>query len=223
MPRPVAYPYPAFLELLHLPFYHHIYFLFCRIPIISQLFVTIFELNLPLTRRFHAFHDPYLSRHDRCLQFMPPGSTDYSSSYTLPPPPPHTPLKIHSQPLPTFPYHHPFFSIRNETQLLTPQSKYHLTRAIKSGWVELTVKRYSNSIDEYICFCDTEGVPNHLRFPADEFVLCAFAASSAGIHSWSTPHNQLSALKAWHIAHNVKWNGSPRLCYVLSGVHNLAP
>ena len=34
---------------------------------------------------------------------------------------------------------------------------------------------------------------------------------------------QLSALKAWHIAHNLAWNRSSHLCYVLDGVHNLTP
>ena len=154
---------------------------------------------------------------------------------TVPPDPTHIPppsfphfqatsVSTHILPLPTLPYHHhPFFNIGNKTQPFSPRSKRHVTRAIKNGWAESTVKRYSSSIDEYIRFCDTEGVPGHLRFPADEFVLCAFAASSAGIHSRSTPRNRLSALKAWHIAHNVEWKGSPRLRYVLSGVHNLAP
>ena len=62
-----------------------------------------------------------------------------------------------------------------------------------------------------------------MHFPADEFVLCVFAASSAGVHSRNTPQNRLSALKAWHITHNMEWKGSSRLCYVLNGVHNLAP
>jgi hypothetical protein len=51
----------------------------------------------------------------------------------------------------------------------------------------------------------------------------SYQRSSAGVHSRSTPHNHLSALKAWHIAHNVEWKGSSRLQYVLNGVHNLAP
>ena len=28
---------------------------------------------------------------------------------------------------------------------------------------------------------------------------------------------------SWHVAHNLEWKGSPRLRYVLNGVHNLAP
>lgn len=122
-----------------------------------------------------------------------------------------------------FPNRRPFFDVGSQTPLLSSQSRAHITEAIQSGWADSTMKRYSGAIDQFIRFCDEEGVPNHLRFPADEFVLCAFAASSVRKHSRSTPRNRLSALKAWHIAHNMEWKGSSRLRYVLNGVHNLAP
>ena len=51
----------------------------------------------------------------------------------------------------------------------------------------------------------------------------AFAASSLGKHAGGTPRSRLSALKAWHVMHNMEWRGSPWLCYVLNGVHNSAP
>jgi hypothetical protein len=146
------------------------------------------------------------------------------------PGPPHTTTTI--QDTLTLPYprllpssinQHSFFHVNDTTNLLSPQSRSHVTHAIQNGWAKSTVKRYSGAIDRYIRFCDNEGVPDHLRFPADEFVLCAFAASSVGVHARATPRNHLSALKAWHLAHNMEWKGSSRLCYVLNGVHNLAP
>jgi hypothetical protein len=106
---------------------------------------------------------------------------------------------------------------------LSSHSKHHIARAIRNSWASSTVRRYSGSITQFIRFCDTEGILNHLRFPEDEFVLCAFAASSVGVHARSTPRNRLSALKAWHVIHNMEWKGSARLRYVLNGVHNLAP
>jgi hypothetical protein len=143
----------------------------------------------------------------------------------------HTVLLAHRDPhvlphpfvLPSSPERPSFFNVVNDTHLLSPQSRNHVTQAIQSGWAGSTIKRYSSAIEHYIRFCDTEGVPAHLRFPADEFVLCAFAASSIRKHTRSTPSNRLSALKAWHIAHNLEWKGSSRLRYVLNGVHNLAP
>ena len=77
-----------------------------------------------------------------------------------------------------------FFDIEDTSSLLSPHSKHCVMNTIRNGWAKSTVKRYSSSIKEYICFCNMEGIPEHLRFPANEFILCAFAASSAGI---STP------------------------------------
>jgi hypothetical protein len=145
-----------------------------------------------------------------------------STLHTLPLADQRIPASSPPQPLSTTPQHS-FFDVHNDSHVLSHQSKHHVTRAIQSGWAESTVKRYSGAIEQFIRFCDSEGIPSHLRFPADEFVLCAFAASSVGIHSRSTPRNRLSALKAWHIAHNMEWKGSSRLRYVLNGVHNLAP
>ena len=98
-----------------------------------------------------------------------------------------------------------------------------MAEALQGGWATSTFKRYAGVVDQFIRFCDMEGIPDHLRFPADEFVLCAFAASSVRRHSVTTPRNRLAALKAWHIIHNMEWKGSLRLRYVLNGVHNLAP
>jgi hypothetical protein len=118
---------------------------------------------------------------------------------------------------------HCFFSVRNDTLLLSSQTKDCVTRAIRGSWADSTLKRYTGTIKQYIKFCDTERVPERLRFPADEFILCAFAASSFGRHAGGTPRSRISALKAWHTTHNVEWRGSSRLRYVLNGVHNHAP
>ena len=120
-------------------------------------------------------------------------------------------------------YPHSFFNITDSSTLLSTHVKGYITKAIQSSLAESTLKRYSGTIKQFIRFCDAERVPDHLRFPADEFVLCAFAASSLGKHAGSTPRSRLSALKAWHVAHNVEWKGSARLRYVLNGVHNRSP
>jgi hypothetical protein len=108
------------------------------------------------------------------------------------------------QPTPPAPLHS-FFDVQNDSHVLSVQSKHHITRAIQNGWAKLTVRRYSGSIKKFIRFCDSEGIPMHLRFLADEFVLCAFAASSAGVHSQTTLATgcQLSKLGTSHIT----WSG----------------
>jgi hypothetical protein len=145
------------------------------------------------------------------------------STHTHPPTHQVAPVLHQLQSTTSSPDHQPFFDVVDETRLLSLQSRSHVSQAIQSGWANSTIKRYSGAIKQYIRFCDDEGIPDHLRFPADEFVLCAFAASSIRRHARSTPSNRLSALKAWHIAHNMEWRGSVRLRYVLNGVHNLAP
>jgi hypothetical protein len=118
---------------------------------------------------------------------------------------------------------HPFFDINNDSQLLSIHAKDYVNRAIQGSLANSTLRRYSGTIKQFIRFCDAERIPSHLRFPTDEFVLCAFAASSLGRHAGSTPRSRISALKAWHTAHNFEWKGSARLRYVLNGVHNAAP
>ena len=118
---------------------------------------------------------------------------------------------------------HPFFTADIDTPFLSTHSKQSVTQAIQSAWATSTVKRYSGAVKQFIHFCNVEGIPHHLCFPADEFLLCAFAASSLGRHSRGTVRNRLSALKAWHISHNMEWKGSARLRYVLNGIHNSAP
>lgn len=163
------------------------------------------------------------------VDLPPPGQVSYSypSSYPVPvfpirdsyiPITPHDshPANRHREPF-------PFFHINDNSLLFSQQTRDHITRAMKGALSDATLRRYSGAVKQFILFCDQERIPERLRFPADEFVLCAFAASSLGKHAGSTPRARISALKAWHVAHNLEWKGSPRLRYVLSGVHNLAP
>ncbi|KAJ7760576.1 DNA breaking-rejoining enzyme [Mycena metata] len=95
--------------------------------------------------------------------------------------------------------------------------------AIQNAWARSTMEKYVNNLAHFHAFCDTESIPHHLRLPASEFLLCAFAASFAGTHAGSTVENKLSAVRAWHILNNRRYNGGLRLNYVLKGVENLAP
>ena len=167
--------------------------------------------------------------HSSAGTFHPPSETlAISNSQILEPPlVPSSPPPIlrpnppaRSDPLTT---DHSFFNVHDDSLLLSAHTKSHITQAIQGGWAESTLRRYTGTIKQFIRFCDAERVPRHLRFPADEFVLCAFAASSFGKHAGGTPRSRLSALKAWHAAHNVEWKGSSRLRYVLNGVRNFAP
>lgn len=133
------------------------------------------------------------------------------TTHTLQPPPPFTQGS------------HTLFDIHSNSLPLSTQATHQVNQALQNGWAGSTLRRYSGSIKQFLRFCDKERVPPHLRFPADEFVLCAFAASSLGIHAGGTPRARISALKAWHISHNVEWKGSTRLRYIINGVSNATP
>ncbi|KAF8576287.1 hypothetical protein K439DRAFT_1266628, partial [Ramaria rubella] len=86
-----------------------------------------------------------------------------------------------------------------------------------------TLAGYSYAINRYISFCTKENVPSTLRWPANKFILCAFATLHVGSTSGNTVRCYMAALRAWHNTHNVSWHGSTRLAYILSGIDNLAP
>ena len=129
----------------------------------------------------------------------------------------------HSHPVPPPSIHHPFFKINDASNVFSLQAQSYVSQAIQNSWAESTVRRYSGAIKQYILFCNIKQVPGHLHFPADEFILCAFTASSLSKHASSTTWSRLSALKAWHFTHNLEWKGSTWLHYVLNSIHNLAP
>jgi hypothetical protein len=98
-----------------------------------------------------------------------------------------------------------------------------MAQALENGWAKSTLAGYARHVTHFLDFCKREQVPSALQFPADEFVLCAYAASDVGLVSASTIQNRLSALKAWHNAHGAPWNGGLRLQVVTNGTKNLAP
>jgi hypothetical protein len=99
----------------------------------------------------------------------------------------------------------------------------NLQTALQNGWAPTTIKSYNHHVKLFIKFCDNERIPPHRRFPADKIVLCAFATSRIGRILGNTIRNHLSGLRAWHLFHNMPWNGGQRLHYVVNGVSCLSP
>jgi hypothetical protein len=97
--------------------------------------------------------------------------------------------------------------------------------AVMSAWAPSTSTKYHHGVVAFHRFCDTHHIPLEKRLPADEFTLCAFAASHLRRAAGSTVRGHLSAVRAWHIANNVPYagSGSLRLTYTLKGVENLRP
>ncbi|EIN04464.1 hypothetical protein PUNSTDRAFT_20950, partial [Punctularia strigosozonata HHB-11173 SS5] len=86
-----------------------------------------------------------------------------------------------------------------------------------------TLQGYNSAVNRFIRFCRKEKIQRRFWLPADELVLCAFAASSKGRHAGSTVRNAIAGLKAWHAAQNAEWKGGKQLKYILNGVENQRP
>ncbi|KAJ7103671.1 hypothetical protein B0H15DRAFT_768136 [Mycena belliarum] len=112
---------------------------------------------------------------------------------------------------------------RSSRTKISKEAQDKLELAIQNAWAEATLQKYGASLDAFLRFCDKENVPKHQRLPADEFLLCTFAASRAGEIAGSTARGAIAAVKAWHVVHDADWNGGLRLRYTLRGVENLAP
>lgn len=106
---------------------------------------------------------------------------------------------------------------------LSEGAKLMVNIALGRAWADSTLEKYRNSLSHFHAFCDKEHVPSSLRLPASEFLLCAFAASSAGVLAGSTVSGKLAAVRAWHIINNKDYKGGTRLSYVIKGVENMAP
>lgn len=106
---------------------------------------------------------------------------------------------------------------------LSSRSVANVELALRNGWADSTLMGYGQAVARFMRFCDDERLPANVRLPANDFLLCAFAASSAGRHAGSTARSNISALKAWHIAQGADWQGGSRLRYILNGVEALAP
>jgi hypothetical protein len=98
-----------------------------------------------------------------------------------------------------------------------------VVEALEGGWAPRTRRGHSSSVRRYLNFCHAERVPQDLRLPAVEQVVCAFAASRTGVISGSTARNDLAGLRAWHVRHNQPWPESRRLRIILEGVERLRP
>jgi hypothetical protein len=98
-----------------------------------------------------------------------------------------------------------------------------VSRALSAAWADSTLKVYNQGIATFVSWCGAHSVPQADRLPASEALLCSIAASAAGSRSASTIRNHLSGIRALHIFHNLPYQGSIRLDYVVRGAANLTP
>jgi len=98
-----------------------------------------------------------------------------------------------------------------------------MLHTLQNSWSPSTFEAYSRAVQSFGVFCDREKIASHFRLPASEYLLSAYAASMAGRLSGNTIQKHMTALKAWHNIHNVKWRGNTHLRLIMKGAKNLTP
>jgi hypothetical protein len=111
----------------------------------------------------------------------------------------------------------------NDGIRLSKASQDKLEAAFRNAWAPSTLKAYNGAVRDFLAFCDKEGIDQKYPFPAEEVVLCAFAASGTGRLSGGTVQKQITGLEAWHVVQNVGWRESEHLRHILRGVERLQP
>jgi Phage integrase, N-terminal SAM-like domain len=129
--------------------------------------------------------------------------------------PPTSPTQAHSMTNPRRTSTPPKFQVT-----LSPSSRERVHLAIQRSLAPTTLRSYQATIKLFHTFCDQEGIPNSMRTPTPELLLCAFAAEGLDRLTRNTIRNRIAAMKAWHIANDWQWLGSERLNKVLKGVQN---
>ncbi|KZT03413.1 uncharacterized protein LAESUDRAFT_716229 [Laetiporus sulphureus 93-53] len=107
--------------------------------------------------------------------------------------------------------------------VLSVDTTVHTESVLSQCLATSTLNQYGASLQSFMAFCDAENIFLGMHLPADEFLLCAFAASKAGSHGRSSVQNMLSAVRTWHIIQGVAWHGGPHLAYILNAVERLSP
>ncbi|KAF9512327.1 hypothetical protein BS47DRAFT_1257442, partial [Hydnum rufescens UP504] len=92
------------------------------------------------------------------------------------------------------------------------------------AWEDSTKRSYGTGLSCWAEWCDINGIPEDEQMPIDSVLLACFAANAAGSIGISGFDNWFSGLQAWHVYHNMQWNGGDEYVQlILSGVRKLAP
>lgn len=92
-------------------------------------------------------------------------------------------------------------------------------KAMASG----TVANYDAAVRHFTQWRRAERIAIDDGAAVPEPVLCAYAASLAGIYSAGAARSKVAGLKFWHERRALRWRGSPRLDRILKGVATCAP
>ena len=89
----------------------------------------------------------------------------------------------------------------------TPSEAEHrqVKETMVHAWEEETCTSYSAGLLMWLCFCDSKGVLEEERAPAQQTLVSAFMAHMATTYSGKTITNYLSRVRTWHLLHSIPW------------------
>ena len=72
-------------------------------------------------------------------------------------------------------------------------------------WEEETCTSYGTRLLMWHCFCDSKGIVERERAPAQQSLVSALVAHMATAFSGKMIAGYLSGVHAWHLLHSVPW------------------
>ena len=88
---------------------------------------------------------------------------------------------------------------------LSEAERTRVKETMVHAWEEETRTSYGAGLLMWHCFCDSKGVAERERAPAQQSLVSAFVAHMATAYSGKTIAGYLSGVRAWHLLHSVPW------------------
>lgn len=95
--------------------------------------------------------------------------------------------------------------------------------ALDKSQAEVSRTRNLAAVRQFKMFVRELKLPDEYSCPAEEDLLCAYAASLRGTQAGSTVRAKISAIKGWHLRQGEYWRGGDKLKRVLKGVDQSTP
>jgi hypothetical protein len=98
-------------------------------------------------------------------------------------------------------------------------------RVVRShAWAASTQEVYGTGLLLFHVYCDSKGVPEEERAPANSHLIQAFIATIAGAYAGTSIVNYVCGIRAWHVLHGVPWiMDKHQTDAILKGASSLAP
>ncbi|KAF8915499.1 hypothetical protein CPB85DRAFT_1217726, partial [Mucidula mucida] len=95
--------------------------------------------------------------------------------------------------------------------------------SIARSWAEGTKKGHRSGMRSYLRWCKMHEIPQEMCFPAQEEIVCEYAASWMGEKGSASLPSKINSIRAFHIANGEEWTTWQSLKQVMEGVKKERP